>query len=237
MLSFGGETLSISKYLKDTQSNVADTLDEALAQHKIDLPQPQRELLNRYCELLWEWNQKLNLTRHLDYPTFVSRDLWDTLQLSEYLEAKERVLDVGSGGGVPGVVLAVLRPDVFVTVSDSVEKKTRVLEDIVGQLGLKTKVVNARVQDLLAKRKYDTLVARAVGPTSKLLLWVAPHWSRFHRMLLIKGPKWVDERKEARHLGLMQNVELRKLKSYPMLGTESESVILSLTPKRPDSGA
>ena len=142
------------------------------------------------------------------------------------------MLDVGTGGGVPGVVLAILRPDVIVTVSDSVGKKTTALDDIVRQLGLKTKVVNSRVQDLLPKRKYDTVVARAVGPTSKILRWVSPCWSRFGRLLLIKGPKWTEERKEARHLGLMNNVELRKLVSYPMLGTESESVILSFTAKK-----
>ena len=208
-----------------------DSLDTALASYNIDIPVQKRQMLCTYCHLLWEWNAKLNLTRHLDFKTFVSRDLWDTLQLSEFIQPKERVLDVGSGGGVPGVVLAILRDDVLVTVSDSIEKKTKVLEDMVQRLELKTKVANARVQDLLSKRKYDTLVARAVGPTSKMLRWVVPHWSRFHRLLLIKGPRWVEERKDARHLGLMKNVELRKLTSYPMLGTDSESVILSLTAK------
>ena len=214
---------------------MTESLDAALANHQIELQESQRKQLNRYCELLWSWNEKLNLTRHVDYETFVSRDVLDTMELAEFIEPNERVLDIGSGGGVPGLVLAILCPEAIVTVSDSIEKKTKALEDMVEQLGLKTKVVNARVQDLLPKRKYDTLVARAIGPTSKILRWVAPHWSRFDRLLLIKGPRWSEERKEARHLGLMNNVELRKLKSYPMPGTESESVILSFTAKSGDS--
>jgi len=213
---------------------VPESLEAALAKHQIEVSQQQCEQLKQYCELLWSWNEKINLTRHTDFDTFVARDLLDTVQLAEFIEPKQRVLDFGSGGGVPGIVLAIIRPEVIVTVSDSIEKKTKVLEDMVKQLGLRTKVVNSRVQDLLPKRKYDTLVARAVGPTSKILRWIIPHWSRFDQMLLIKGPRWTEERKEARHLGLMNTVELRKLASYPMPGTESESVILSFTRKLND---
>lgn len=216
---------------------MTESFEAALAKHQIKVSLQQCEQLKQYCELLWSWNEKINLTRHTDFETFVARDLLDTVQLAEFIEPKQRVLDFGSGGGVPGIVLAILRPEVIVTVSDSIEKKTKVLEDMVKQLGLRTKVEKSRVQDLLPKRKYDTLVARAVGATSKILRWVTPHWSRFDQMLLIKGPRWTEERKEARHLGLMNTVELRKLVSYPMPGTESESVILSFTRKSDDEAA
>lgn len=210
-------------------SETADTLEAAIQRHELTVSPAQQEQLDRYCQLLWAWNEKLNLTRHLDYETFVARDLVDSIHLAEFLNDGERVLDVGSGGGVPGIVLAILRPDVKVWVSDSIEKKTKALADMVRELGLNTRVINSRVQDLLPKKDFDTLVARAVGPMSKLLRWVAPYWNRFDRMLLIKGPRWVEERGDARHRGLLQDVELRKLKSYPMPGTESESVILSVS--------
>ena len=58
--------------------------------------------IDRYCALLWDWNSKLNLTRHTDFDTFVSRDVVDSLELAKLLSANEEVLDVGSGGGVPG---------------------------------------------------------------------------------------------------------------------------------------
>lgn len=207
---------------------VTGTLEEAIARHELDVAPEQVDQLRRYCELLWAWNEKLNLTRHLDFEKFVARDLIDSMQLAEFLQSKERVLDIGSGGGVPGMVIAILRPDVKIWLSDSLEKKTNALTDMVRELELPCKVINSRVQDLLKKRKFDTLVARAVGPMSKLLGWVAPHWSQFDRLLLIKGPRWVEERGEARHRGLLKTLELRKLKGYPMPGTESESVILSI---------
>ncbi len=214
-----------------SETHASTTLAEALAKHSISLPDEQVELIDQYCHLLWEWNAKLNLTRHLDYDTFVARDVIDSMQLASCLSDRERVLDFGSGGGVPGMLIGILRPRVRLTLADSIEKKASALSDMVERLGLSTKVVASRVQDLLPKKRFETIVARAVGPTAKVLKWVEPHWNYFGRMLLIKGPRWVEERKEARHLGLMAQTNLRCLKSYPMPGTESESVILCFTRK------
>ena len=102
----------------------------------------------------------------------------------------------------------------FTKESQNQKKKTKALSDMVTRLDLKSKVVNARVQDLLRKRRYTTLTARAVGPTSKLLRWVQPHWSQFERLLLIKGPRWIDERREAREKGLLEKVQLRVAAEY-----------------------
>lgn len=212
---------------------MTESLTAALASHQIVLSDQQREQVEQYCQLLWDWNSRLNLTRHLDHETFVARDVLDSVRLAEMLEAGKSTLDFGSGGGVPGILLAILRPDVPITLCDSIDKKAKALRDIVEQIGLPIEVATARIQDHLGDKSYDTLVARAVGPTVKILRWLAPHWSKFNRLLLIKGPKWIEERKEARHHGLMEDIELRKLMSYPMPGTESESVILSFTKKSP----
>lgn len=203
-------------------------LQQSLERHQLDLSREQCDALTTYCRSLWEWNEKLNLTRHLDYDTFVARDVIDSMQLAEVLTPNETVLDVGSGGGVPGVILGILRPDVHISLCDSIQKKTRALEDIVARVGIDANVITGRVQDLLPGRHFDTLVARAVGPLPKLLRWTQPHWDSIGRLVLIKGPRWVEERSDARHRGLMKGLELRKLKSYPMPGTESESVILSI---------
>lgn len=205
-----------------------DTLAASLARHGIALPDEQIAQLDAYCRLLWDWNQKINLTRHTDYEKFVARDVVDSLAIAELLETGEKVLDAGTGGGVPGIVLAIVRPDVLVSLCDSVGKKARVVGEIVGALGLEVPVHHAPAQELVEVHPFDTLVFRAVARMSKILTWVQPHWGSFDRLLLIKGPQWVDERGEARHHGLLQGLELRKLASYPLAGTESESVILQV---------
>ena len=113
-----------------------DTLAAALSRSRIELADDQIDGLDGYRRLLWEWNQKLNLTRHTDYEKFVTRDVVDSQAFEQFLDAGERVLDVGTGGGVPGVVLAILRPDLTVELSESMAKKARAVEAIVSGLKL-----------------------------------------------------------------------------------------------------
>lgn len=208
-----------------------ETLAAVIARQGFQLPEEQIALLERYCTLLWDWNTKLNLTRHTDYEKFVTRDLADSLAFAQFLEPKERILDVGTGGGVPGVILAIVRPDLTVELCESVGKKARAVSDILSQLGLNVPMHTLRVEQLLESRRYNTLVVRAVARLAKLLEWFRPRWDRFDRLLVLKGPAWVDERGEARHVGLLHDLALRKLHSYPMPGTESESVLLQVCPK------
>ena len=206
-----------------------DNLTAALARHQIELPPDQVARLEEYCHLLWDWNSKLNLTRHTDYEKFVARDLIDSLAFAQYLEKGETVLDVGTGGGVPGVVLAIVRDDLKIALCESIAKKANAVSDIVKKLGLAAPVLHGRAEDLLAGHRYQTLVIRAVARLKKLLEWFRPHWPEFDRMLVLKGPAWVDERGEARHFGLLAGMSLRKLHSYPLPGTESESVLLEIS--------
>jgi 16S rRNA (guanine527-N7)-methyltransferase len=208
-----------------------DSLAAALARHGIELPDEQIVQLDRYCRALWSWNEKLNLTRHTDYEKFVARDVVDSLALEPFLDSGDRVLDVGSGGGVPGAVLAIVRDDLEVTLCDSMAKKAKAASAIMQEAGLRVAVHHAPAQALLAERSFNTLVARAVAPLAKMLRWFAPHWENFDRLLVIKGPAWVEERSEAREAGLLKHFELRKLAEYPLPGTDSQSVVLSIRPR------
>jgi 16S rRNA (guanine527-N7)-methyltransferase len=188
--------------------------------------------LEAYCNELWQWNEKINLTRHTNFDLFARRDLLDTVKLAQHIPQDHDILDVGTGGGVPGLVLAILRPDLQISVCESVGKKANVVQQIVEKLKLPVAVYPQRVQLVLEDFRYHELVTRATGSISQLLSWVSEHWIHFDRLLAIKGPRWVEERGEARHRGLMNGIELRCLETYPMPETQSESCILSLSRKR-----
>jgi 16S rRNA (guanine527-N7)-methyltransferase len=224
----GGEPIDEAPREPDSPS-----LAVAIAKAGLELPTEVVAQLDEYCRLLWDWNEKINLTRHTTFDLFVRRDLLDSWQLSKVIEPGEDILDIGSGGGVPGLLLAILRPDVQVSVCDSVGKKAKVLDDIVERMKLSVPVHAMRVQAVLEDYRYSSLVARAVGPLEKLCEWLKEDWHNFDRLLALKGPKWIEERGAARHRGLLKGIELRRLVSYPMPGTESESVILQLRRLRP----
>jgi 16S rRNA (guanine527-N7)-methyltransferase len=214
----------------------ATTLAAEAERQGVELSKKQLERLELYCKLLWEWNEKINLTRHTTYEKFVGRDLLDTRVLAGLIQPGERVLDVGTGGGVPGIPLAILRPDVKVSLSESVGKKARVVDDIVKRMTLHIPVHAGRAEELLKKREFESLVIRAVAPLPKLLTWFKPHWQHIGRLLVIKGPAWVEERGEARHLGLLRTLELRRVANYPLPGADGESVVLQIWPREKKRG-
>lgn len=213
-------------------SEPSGTITEATERLGLQIDASVLNSIDRYCRSLWRWNEKLNLTRHTDYDTFVRRDLLDSYALALQLGDDEEVLDIGTGGGVPGVLVAILRPDVQVSVCDSVAKKAKAVAAIVKEAELNVPVHAIRAQLVLEDLRFSSLISRAAGSVRQLLTWLEDHWLSFDRLLAIKGPRWVTERADARHRGLMHQIDLRKVVSYPMPGTESESVILEMKRSR-----
>ncbi len=208
-----------------------ETLRAALARHEVLLPDDRVALLESYAQLLWQWNTRMNLTRHTDFDRFVSRDIVDALQIAYLLSDQEEVLDVGTGGGLPGIVLKILRPSLQVSLLDQTEKKVLALQSMIQELKLSIPFFRSRIQDHLVDHQHQTLVVRAVAPMPKLLGWLSEHWGRFFRLLVVKGPAWKDECAEAGRQGLTKRLDIHRAASYPLAGTESESVILEVATK------
>lgn len=217
-----------------------ESLAEAVAACGLEITPEQLEQLDAYRQLMWEWNEKLNLTRHTTIEKFVTRDLVDTIQIAKHLEEGERVLDIGSGGGVPGLTLAILRPDLDLRLCESVAKKTNVLANIIETLQIPVSLYGARAEAVVDRSseapRFDTLIARAVAPLWKFMFWLRPHPEGWGRLLLIKGPSWTDERGEARHRGLMKGYDLRRIDEYTTPRTEAVTTVLSVTRSAPPKG-
>jgi 16S rRNA (guanine527-N7)-methyltransferase len=212
-------------------SRQADTqqLMSVIQSHGLSVPEHQAIRLAQYCRLLWDWNSRLNLTRHTDWELFVTRDLLDTLQLAEHTPRGAKVLDVGSGGGVPGIPLAILRPDLSVSLCESIGKKATALQAIIKELRLSIPVYADRAETILKKHRFQFVTARAVASISKMIVWFGPVWGAVGQLLLIKGRRWTEEYEQAEAEGLWKRRTLENVASWTTPGRDGESVLLRIS--------
>ena len=162
-------------------------LQQGLHDMNLDLAVPEREKLLIFLELLEKWNRVYNLTAVRDPEQMVPRHLLDSLSVLPHLHGA-RVLDIGTGAGLPGIPLALARPDLEFTLLDSNAKKTRFATQAMHALGLKNiTIVQERVEKFHPAAKFDTLIARAFASIPDMLAasrhLCAPHG----RFLVMKG--------------------------------------------------
>lgn len=133
----------------------------ALSQLALDLTQEQQQKLFDYIELLKRWNKVYNLTAVRDEAQMLPLHLWDSLSVANLVQG-ETCLDVGSGGGLPGIPLSIVYPERSFTLLDTNGKKTRFIQQAASQLGLKNvQVVQARVESWQPTQKFDAVISRA----------------------------------------------------------------------------
>lgn len=138
-----------------------------------NLTEDQRAKFDALESLYRDWNSKINVISRKDMDSFYLHHVLHSLAISKMISFSDgaTVLDVGTGGGFPGIPLAILFPNVEFTLCDSIGKKIKVVEGVATSLGLKNvKWVNARVETL--PQKFDYIVSRAVTDLSNFIPWV-----------------------------------------------------------------
>ena len=176
-----------------------------LATLGVTLDDAQTRRLGDYLARLLAMNESLNLTAIVEPEAAWTRHALDGLSVVPHLAslpAGATVLDVGSGGGVPGIPLAIARPDLSVTLVEATQKKAQFLVDVSAAIGLTNVDVFAeRAEDMLETdlfASFDAVTARAVANLSALLPWTAPFAKRGGKLLFIKGQKADEELRNAK---------------------------------------
>ena len=148
-------------------------LQSGLKEMGLDLSGGQQDKLLAYVEMLKKWNKTYNLTALRDESQIISHHLLDSLTLPPYLEGAQTMLDVGSGGGQPGIPAAVCRPDLQITLLDANTKKTSFLQQAAIELELKNvRVVSSRVEAVQGLRA-DVITSRAFAELADFVNWTA----------------------------------------------------------------
>jgi len=167
--------------------NLEKKLERGLQDMGIDLAPPIRRKLLKFLQYLERWNSAYNLTAVRDPEQMVPRHLLDSLSVLPFLQGS-RVLDIGTGAGLPGIPLALARPELTFTLLDSNAKKTRFVTQAIHELGLQNvQVVQERVEKFHPTEKFDTLIARAFASIPDMLAASRHLCSSHGRFLLMKG--------------------------------------------------
>jgi 16S rRNA (guanine527-N7)-methyltransferase len=162
--------------------------------------------LKEYTALLREWNEKINLVSRKDMDRLETKHLAHCLTITNILRLmpKAQILDVGTGGGLPGIPLAICYPQARFTLLDSIGKKVMVVEDMVKRLDLKNvEIRRGRVEELPKKKTYDFIIGRAVTALPTFFGWVSNKIRKGSRnapsngILYLKGGDYTEELKSS----------------------------------------
>ena len=153
----------------------------------LELDEARLAKLTAHLDLLDEWNARMNLTAIRDRPSQLTKHLLDSLTVLPYLRG-DRIADIGSGAGFPGIPLAIVEPQRHFALIESTGKKCRFLEHVRDTLGLaNVEVVQSRAEAYKPDVRFDTVIARAVGPVADLVKAAGPLVVGGGRLLCMKG--------------------------------------------------
>ena len=173
-----------------------DLLVEGLHRMSLNLSDQMLDQLMVYLNLIEKWNRVYNLTAIRERDEMIKLHFLDSLSILNHVEM-EHVLDVGSGAGFPGIVLAITKPELKVTVMDSVNKKTTFMQQVKSELSITNlNVVNARVEEYQTDILFDSVITRAFSSIQNMLL-MTQHTLKKNGAWLAMKSKDVKEELEA----------------------------------------
>lgn len=198
--------------------SVEQQLTAGIAALGLSLPEGAEATLLAYLALLDKWNRVYNLTAVREAERMVSHHLLDSLAAVPHFQG-ETVLDVGSGGGLPGIPLAIARPELQVTLIDSIAKKTAFLLQAKAELGLANlAVVTGRVEAYRPAAGFDVITSRAFSDLKEFVTLT--------RHLLNPGGRWLAMK------GLMPHEEIASLPDWVRVSANTELTVPGLEAAR-----
>ncbi len=173
----------------DARVIMANRLRQASSLMSLDLTEKQIECAIAYSELLLKWNLHMNLTAIRTLEGVVIKHFLDSLAIVEHIRG-QRVIDIGSGAGFPGIAVALVRPNFQVMLLDAKSKKVQFLRHAIAKFGFdNVEVVHQRIQNYSSRGGFDTALVRSLGSLSAIAEFALPVLSKSGRVIAMKGKR------------------------------------------------
>ena len=205
-------------------------LKEGLEKLNINLDENVIDKLIRYNEFMLEYNKITNLTAIRDKKESLEKHFIDSLMLYNFIgDDVKTAIDIGTGAGFPGMVLAIARPDIEFTLMDSIGKKTKFLEKLKEEIGIdNARVVNARAEEFIkleGREEYDIGTSRAVADFRIILEYVTP-FLKIGGNFLVQKVKYKREFEEAKNAMDILKVSIKNISSFKLPHLNEDRVII-----------
>ena len=191
------------------------------------------ERFEKYMNLVIEWNEKINLTAITDRQEFIVKHFYDSILLLSCADIKKgaKVIDVGTGAGFPGIPLKIVRPDIQLTLLDSLNKRIVFISDVVMPgIGLNAEAVHGRAEDFSKqakyREKYDFAVSRAVANLSALSEYCIPFVKKGGEFISMKGPDVHEELSSAQNAVQVLGGEVSEVKNLSLPDNSGRSIVI-----------
>ncbi len=214
---------------------------DAFKRLNLDLTDSQARQFMRYYELLVEKNKVMNLTAIVEFEDVVVKHFLDSLMLCKVMEAKGRLLDVGTGAGFPGIPLKIVYPDLEVVLLDSLNKRVQFLREVIEDLGLNgIEAVHGRAEDLARqgcyRERFDICVSRAVAHLASLSEYCLPFVTMDGYFVSYKSGKIQEELEEGAKAVKVLGGKLEQKLEILIPGTEVSRCLLQIKKIKHTSG-
>ncbi|MCR5509111.1 MAG: 16S rRNA (guanine(527)-N(7))-methyltransferase RsmG [Lachnospiraceae bacterium] len=194
----------------------------------------------RYYDLLIEWNNKINLTAITDYDDVIIKHFIDSVLICRDIKfsSGNKMIDVGTGAGFPGIPLKILNPQLSVTLLDSLNKRIGFLNEVVNELGLKDIIcIHGRAEDVSREKsfrgQFDLSVSRAVANLSTLSEYCIPFLRQGGRFISYKSDKSDDEIESCTNALRCFNSGIVEIKNIPLPGSDIVRKFIIIESKGP----
>lgn len=193
-------------------------------QIELELSEKQIEQFYQYMSLLLEWNEKINLTAITEPKEVILKHFIDSLTIVKQIEKGEKLIDVGTGAGFPGIPISIVREDIEITLLDSLNKRVTFLQEVIQILGLKKiRAIHGRVEEFAKNKKereqYDITTSRAVASLNVLLEYLLPLTKIGGKCICMKGSN-IEEIGEAERAFRVLGGKIEEIEKIILPGTD-----------------